>query len=112
MSVNVLPRLADRPGYRCRFSAEIELKREREREGKKSVRTLWRSEKKDFSQKSGPREIGCVKMCTLLILAAMPQMAGLLVGRELGKFSPGYARCCAGSVGSFKCFVISSACRG
>ena len=48
-SVNVLARLADRPSYRCRFSAEIELKREREG-GKKSVRTLWRSEKGFFAK--------------------------------------------------------------
>ena len=64
-SVNVLPRLADRPNYRCRFSAEIELKRERVREGEGEggVSELFGEVKKDFSRKSGStREWLCTKV--------------------------------------------------
>jgi hypothetical protein len=70
-SVNVLPRLADRPSYRCRFSAEIELKRGRERDWERARRlggkcqTSLERWKGIFRKSLGPRECGCVRKCTL-----------------------------------------------
>lgn len=56
--VNVLLLSDGQPSYRYRFSAGIELKREK-------VSELFGEVKKDFSEKSGPREFGCVQKCKL-----------------------------------------------
>jgi hypothetical protein len=59
------------------------------------VSELFGEVKKDFSQKSGPREFGCVQKCKLLpqkITLTATEKDSIL--KTAGGYSPVYARCC------------------